>query len=80
MLDFESFSLKFPIIRVTCVINPNLCEEFGVYELIEEPWLFIVTNSIDKIYRIDKFHDKIELLNRNRVYNTGIILSTQIFS
>ena len=74
MLDFESFSQKFPIIRVTCDKNPVLCEEFGVDESIDEPISFIVTNSKNVVKRIDKFQDRIDLLNRHRVYNTGNLI------
>jgi hypothetical protein len=71
MLDFESYSGKFPIIRTTCVTNPAMCDDFGVDEFISEPISFIVTNSKDLVKRIDKFQDKIDLLNRHVVYNTG---------
>ena len=72
MLDYQKFSQTFPIKRVTCSKNSLLCDELGVYEDIAEPYAFIITNSNDFIKRIDKFQDKMDLLNRDCQCNYGM--------
>ena len=69
MLDFELYTQKFPIVRVTCIKNPMLCNEFSVNEFSTDVFSFILTNNNQDQIKVDKFEDKIETLNRDHVYN-----------
>ena len=71
MLDFEVFTQRFPIVRVTCIKNPMLCREFGVSEFSTDVFPYLITNMHDGVNKYEKFQDTIDHLKRDKIYNMG---------